>query len=156
MQRNTALADRIREVFLNGTWIANTNFKQQLENTNWEVALRKLENVNSIAALVFHINYYLGGLIRAFESGKLDISDQYSYDLPPIKHQQDWEQLINRFLKNAGEFAQRVSQMDDALLDKPFIDPKYGTMLRNIEGVIEHAYYHLGQVVILRKILEAG
>lgn len=30
MQNNQILANRFREVLLNGTWIANTNFKEQL------------------------------------------------------------------------------------------------------------------------------
>jgi hypothetical protein len=43
--------------------------------------------------------------------------------------------------------------MDDARLDQSFVDEKYGTWLRNIEGVIEHCYYHLGQVSLIRKMI---
>lgn len=43
--------------------------------------------------------------------------------------------------------------MDDRILDKPFIDEKYGSYIRNIEGVIEHSYYHLGQIVLLKKMI---
>lgn len=32
MKNQSQLADRFREVILNGTWIANTNFKNELEN----------------------------------------------------------------------------------------------------------------------------
>jgi len=30
--------------------------------------------------------------------------------------------------------------MEDSIFDQPFVDEKYGTYLRNIEGVIEHSY----------------
>jgi hypothetical protein len=43
--------------------------------------------------------------------------------------------------------------MEDALLDQPFVDEKYGSYLRNIEGVIEHSYYHLGQISLIRKMI---
>jgi hypothetical protein len=43
--------------------------------------------------------------------------------------------------------------MEDYIFDKPFIDEKYGTFLRNIEGVIEHSYYHLGQISLIRKMI---
>ncbi|MCB0491064.1 MAG: hypothetical protein KDC93_01485 [Cyclobacteriaceae bacterium] len=33
--------------------------------------------------------------------------------------------------------------MDDTKLDAAFVDEKYGTYQQNIEGVIEHCYYHL-------------
>ena len=44
-------------------------------------------------------------------------------------------------------------------LEDVFFDEKYGTYLRNIEGMIEHCYYHLGQVSLIRKMIleqEAG
>jgi hypothetical protein len=152
MTRNLSIASRLREVLLNGHWIANTNFKDQIQNLDWQQATQKVGNLNTIAALTFHINYYLAGLLRAFVNGKLDISDKYSFDLPPITSAADWEALVAEFLNNAALFANYVEQMEDAFLDQPFIDEKYGTFLRNIEGVIEHSYYHLGQISLIRKM----
>jgi len=43
--------------------------------------------------------------------------------------------------------------MEDATLDSVFVDEKYGTYLRNIEGVIEHCYYHLGQISLIKKLV---
>lgn len=153
MSRNKFTADRLREVFLNGRWIANTNYKDQLESISWTQAIQKVEDLNSIAALTFHINYYLDGLLKAFETGKLEISDKYSFDLPPIKNEDEWKTLMNRFLSNAEQFSAKVEQMDDSTLDKPFIEEKYGSYIRNIEAVIEHSYYHLGQVSLIRKMI---
>ena len=34
-----------------------------------------------------------------------------------------------------------------------FVDEKYGTFQRNIEAMIEHSYYHLGQIVLIKKML---
>jgi uncharacterized damage-inducible protein DinB len=151
--RNTTLASRLREVLLDGHWIANTNYKDQLESINWKQAIQKVDNLNTIAALTFHINYYMEGLLNVFNGGKLEISDKYSFDLSEIKTEQDWNQLLNRFLTNAEHFAGKVEQMDDAIFDQPFVDEKYGSYLRNIEGVIEHSYYHLGQVSLIRKMI---
>lgn len=153
MTRNLTLASRIREVLLDGRWIANTNFKEQLQGVNWQQAIQKVGNLNTIALLTFHINYYLGGLLDAFETGRLEIRDKYSFDLPEIKSAADWERLVADFLRNAEQFAAKVEQMDDRIFDQPFVDEKYGSYLRNIEGIIEHSYYHLGQVVLIKKLL---
>jgi hypothetical protein len=153
MERNLILANRIREVLLNGHWIANTNYKEQLLSVNWIQAIHNIGTLNTIAALTFHVNYYLAGLLKAFESGKLEISDKFSFDLPPILSADDWNTLVSGFLVNAEKFAGKIEQMDDKILDQPFIDEKYGTYLRNVEGVIEHSYYHLGQMVILKKMV---
>jgi hypothetical protein len=154
MTRNLILANRLREVFLNGHWIANTNYKEQLACIGWEQAIYKIGTLNTIAALTFHVNYYLTGLLQAFENGKLEISDKYSFDLTPIASAADWNLLVTAFLNNAANFSDAIEKMDDSLFDQPFIDEKYGTYLRNVEGVIEHSYYHLGQIVWIKKMIE--
>lgn len=98
MKRNKTLADRLREVLLDGYWIANTNYKKQIQSVTWEEATQKIGTLNTIAALTFHINYYLAGLLNAFEKGKLEISDKYSFDLPPIQSASEWDQMVTEFL----------------------------------------------------------
>ena len=153
MSRIESITNRLNEVFLNGIWIANTNYKQQLQGVTLEQATHKIGYLNTIAALTYHINYYLAGLLQVFDGGKLEIKDRYSFDLPEIQSEKDWEQLVNNFMTNAEEFISRVQQMPDGRLDAPFADEKYGTYLRNIEGVIEHSYYHLGQISLIKKLI---
>lgn len=154
MTRNLTIASRLREVFLSGRWIANTNYKEQLLNTGWQQATQKIDNLNTIVALTYHVNYYLAGLLNAFENGKLEISDKYSFDVPSITSETDWSKLVADFLNNAEKFADSIEQMDDNIFDQPFVEEKYGTYLRNIEGVIEHSYYHLGQISLIRKMIK--
>jgi hypothetical protein len=153
MNRNLAIAGRLREVLLTGKWIANTNFKEQIESVNWEQATQKVENLNTIALLTFHINYYLAGILNVFDGGTLDIRDKYSFDLPEIRTEDDWIKLVRDFLSNSEKFIKHVEQMNDQTLDQPFVDEKYGSYLRNIEGVIEHSYYHLGQISLIKKLV---
>lgn len=153
MTRNLIIANRLREVFLDGRWIANTNFKEQILSINREQATQRIFNLNTIAALTYHINYYLVGLLNAFENGRLEISDKYSFDVPEIKSEVGWEKLVTDFLTNSKKFADKVEQMDDNIFDQPFVDEKYGSYLRNIEAVIEHSYYHLGQISLIKKMV---
>ena len=153
MTRNLTIASRIREVLLNGHWIAHTNYKEQIQNISWQQAIQKIDTLNTVAALTYHVNYYLAGLLNAFENGKLEIRDKYSFDLPQISSETDWNKLVADFLDNSEKFANQVEQMNDNILDQPFIDEKYGSYLRNIEAVIEHSYYHLGQISLIKKMI---
>ncbi len=155
MQRKIDIANRLREVLLSGHWIANINFKENIDGLTWKQATTSVEGLNSIALLTFHINYYLAGLLHVFHGGSLDIRDKYSFDMPPIQSDEDWSRLRNDFLANAEAFASWVENMPDSMLDDPFTDPKYGNYQRNIEGVIEHSYYHLGQLTLIRKMVLA-
>lgn len=156
MERNIFLSNRLREVYLDGRWIANTNYKDQLLSLNKEQAIKQAGNLNTIAALTYHINYYLEGILNVFNGGKLEISDQYSFDLPPIETDADWEKLVHSLLNNAEKFADTVAKMDDQIFDQVFVDEKYDSYLRNIQGVLEHSYYHLGQIVLIRKLVSVS
>ena len=152
MTRNEALATRLKEVLLNGKWIANTNYKEQLAGVGWQQACQRVGELNSIAMLTYHVNYYLGGLITVFDGGELTIRDRYSFDMPEIKSDADWNALVDMFLNNAERITEQIRQMPDALLDQPFVDEKYGSHERNIAAIIEHCYYHLGQITLIRKL----
>ena len=146
-------AKRFREVMLDGLWIANTNFKDQLSDVTWEQATTKIADLNTIAMLTFHIDYYIAGIINVFEGGDLEIKDQFSFDLPPIESQEQWEVLLNKLLNDSEKFATLLEQLPDSKMTEVFVDKKYGTYLRNIDGMIEHAYYHLGQITLIKKMI---
>lgn len=155
MKKAQDLVNRLQEVLLNGYWIANTNYKDQLLNISWQEAIHQVESLNTIAALTYHINYYLEGILSVFNGNPLSIKDQYSFDLPPLHSAGDWSNLVEKFLLNATNFVEQVAQIPDEKLDEVFEEEKYGTYFRNIAGVIEHSYYHLGQVVLIRKLIIA-
>lgn len=153
MSTVSQLAKRFREVLLDGLWIANTNFKDQLKDLTWQQATTKIADLNTIAMLTFHIDYYIAGILNVFEGGELEIKDKYSFDLPSIESQEQWEELLNKLWKDAEKFANLLEQMPDSKMNEIFVDEKYGTYLRNIDGMIEHAYYHLGQITLIKKMI---
>lgn len=155
MSSISQLSKRFREVLLDGFWIANTNFKDQLSDVTWEQATAKLGSLNTIAALTFHIDYYIEGIVNVFEGGDLEIRDPFSFDIPPIESQKEWEELLNKLWKDSERFASLLEQMEERKLDDVFVDEKYGTYRRNIDGMIEHSYYHLGQITLIKKLLNS-
>ena len=153
MSKTKLLADRLHEVFIDGKWIANTNWKEQIEAVTWSESIETVKDLNSIALLTFHLNYYLAGLIPVFDGGALEIRDKFSFDMPLLQSEKDWENIVKDFISNAKVYIEKVRALKDNQLAEPFVDPKYGSYQRNIEAMIEHAYYHLGQVVIIRKLV---
>ncbi len=155
LKKNHQIAKRFREVILNGTFIANTNYKEQLTGLHWEIATTKVSSSNTIAILAQHVHYYISGLNVVFKGGTLDIKDKYSFDFPAFTSQSDWEAFLNIFWRDSEEFASLIEQMPEEKLNEVFIDVKYGTYQRNINAMIEHSYYHLGQIVLIKKIIAA-
>jgi len=147
------LSSRLREVIFDGKFIANTNFKQELSDLHWEAAEQKIGTLNTIAALAQHIHYYIHGVNKVLHGGTLDIHDKYSFDFPPFTNQDDWTSFLKTFFSDAEAYTVAIASLGDTKLSDFFVDEKYGTYHRNIDAMIEHCYYHLGQIVLIKKLV---
>ena len=61
--------------------------------------------------------------------------------------------LLDQFWSDGEKFISLVEQLPDNKLDETFVHEKYGNYYRNLHGVIEHCHYHLGQIVLIKKIV---
>lgn len=154
MKLNESLANRLKEVLTEGKWVIGTNFKEQIIDLDWKEAVQKIDTLNSIADLTFHVSYYIAGMANVLEGGSLDIRDKYSFDYPPITSNKDWRDLVNKFCSDAERFISLVEKMTEEKLYETFVEEQYGNYLRNINAIMEHAYYHFGQVVIIKKMIK--
>lgn len=146
------IAKHFREVFFGGNWTC-VNFKETLNNIMWQQAIEKKEGFHTIAALTYHIGYFVSAVLPVFQGKSLDAHDKFSFDHPTIQSQEDWEQLIQKILADATTVAQLIKELPEERLWEDFTDAKYGNYYRNIHGIIEHCHYHLGQIVMLKKTL---
>lgn len=115
------------------------------------MATHKMNGFNTIAVLTYHIGYYVKALRTVLNGQALEANDKFSFDLPPIRIQAEWEAMVGTLLEDAEALATQIADLPDGRLAEVFVDPKYGTWFRNIHGLIEHTHYHLGQIAILKK-----
>ena len=150
------MAKHLRDVHFGSNW-TSVNLKDTLKDVSWQQATTKIRDCNTIATLVFHINYYISAVSKVLEGGQLNAKDALSFDHPPINSDEDWQALLNKMWTDAEAFASLIEQLPETMLWENFTDEKYGNYYRNIQGIIEHTHYHLGQIVIIKKIvLQAG
>lgn len=152
MNWTAQIARHFREVHFGGNW-TSVNLKDSLAGIGWQQATTKVYSLNTIAALVYHINYYVSAVLKVLEGGPLDAHDKYSFDLPLIQSQEDWEKLLNKTWTDAKNFADLIEQLPGSKLENDFSEKKYGSYYRNLHGIIEHTHYHLGQIVLIKKII---
>lgn len=146
------LATHFRSVYFGGNW-TDVNLKDSLAGVNWQLATTQIYHCNSIATLLFHMNYYVSRVLKLFQGHPFDAHDKNSFDLPSIQSDEEWENLLTTFWADAEAFASLVEQLPESKLDEIFVNEKYGNYYRNIHGIIEHNHYHLGQIVLLKKIM---
>ena len=148
------LAKHFKAIHFGNNW-TDASLQEHLSEITWQEATQKVANLNTIVALTYHINYFVEALRDVLEGKPLTAKDQYSYDHPPIKSELDWSTLTDKVFKDAEAVINLISQLPEEQLNTPFVDEKYGTYYENIHGIIEHCHYHLGQIVIIKKLINA-
>ena len=152
MELMTQIAKHFRDVHFGGNW-TSSNLKDNLEGMTWQQATTQVHSLNTIATLVFHINYYISAVLKVLEGQPLEASDKFSFECPPIRSYEDWEKLKTKALSEAEQFVILLEKLPEQILGEHFKDLKYGNYYRNINGIIEHTHYHLGQIAVIKKIV---
>ncbi len=152
MSLTKQIAKHFREVHFGGNWTVS-NLKEHLSDVTWQQATTQVYTFNTIATLVYHVNYFVDAALKVLQGGPLDAHDKYSFSHPPIHSRADWEKMLDKVWVDAENFASLVEQLPEHKLWENFTDEKYGIYYRNIHGIIEHCHYHLGQIVLIKKIL---
>lgn len=148
------LAKHFRAVYFGGNW-TNVNLKDLLFDVTYEEANTKIHDLNTILALSYHVSYYVTGIIEVFHNRPLEIRDKFSYDHPEITSEDTWYSIRNSIYDDAETLAKHIEAIPDSLIWENFVDPKYGNYFSNINGIIEHTHYHLGQIALLKKLIRS-
>jgi len=149
------IAKQLRDVHFGGNWTVST-FNEHLADVTWEQAIAKVASFNTIAALVYHVNYYVEAALMVLQDRPLTAKDADSFDHPPVASREDWENLLSKTRADVEMLAGLIEKLPDSRLSELFVNEKYGTYYRNLTGIVEHAHYHLGQIVLIKKMLPAA
>jgi hypothetical protein len=149
------IAKHLREIHFGGSW-TDSDLKSHLAGVTREQAMTKIGTLNTIAGLVYHINYFVAAVLPVLRGGILDANDRYSFDHPAITSDADWEKLVEKTFADAEACASLIEQLPENKLSEDFTNAKYGSYYRNLHGLTEHAHYHLGQIVLIKKLIASG
>jgi hypothetical protein len=152
MNLSSLIAKHFHEIHFGGNWTWS-NLQDHLKDVTWEQATTKVHSFNTIATLTYHLNYYIEVVTKVLQGQPLVGKDEQSFDHPPIRSQEDWDVMKSKILTEAETLAKLIEQVPENKWGETFIAEKYGNYYRNIHGMIEHAHYHLGQIVLIKKLI---
>ncbi len=152
MNLSLQIAKHFRQIHFGGNW-TSVNLKDTLTGLSWQQAIKKIDKLNTIADLVYHTNYFVSEVLKVLKGGPLNALDKFSFALEPIKSEEEWNKLLTKTWANAEEFANLIKTLPESKFEEDFTDKKYGSYYSNLHGIIEHTHYHLGQIVIIKKLI---
>ncbi|MCH9661811.1 MAG: DUF1572 domain-containing protein [Bacteroidetes bacterium] len=154
MRTSEHLAKHCKEVFLGGNWTA-VNLKDTLADVSWQEATIQTNGFNSITTLTWHMGYYISQVLKVLQGGPLEGSDELSFNTPSINSSEEWDELLTNLWKEVEIFALEVSKRTDEQLFEDFAGGGYGNLYRQLAGINEHTHYHLGQIVLIKRLLRS-
>ncbi len=132
-------------------WIGN-NFKEVLHGVGHEQAMVRLNaDSNSIWMLVAHITYW-----RTLVVNRLTGSDNpppfLDFHLPDEANAESWHQTLHDFEAAYHLLRNSIHHFNEDTLDGQ--SPKKDqTNYELIVGCLQHDAYHLGQLMLLKKVI---
>jgi uncharacterized damage-inducible protein DinB len=133
-------------------WSSFTPASRALAGLSAELAVSKLEGwPYSIAQVVAHMLYWQRNDFETIETGEEPPEPTPAEDWPEVGPD-DWPRLKDEFLASLER--SKAMARDPALLERPILGDRFTVGLRMV-WFTGHNAYHLGQVVLMRRILGA-
>lgn len=152
-----AIALHLLDVHFGENW-TDVWITKVLDDINWKEAVQPTAgSPNTIASLLHHITYYNKVIQQRLQGTDPAIDERNGFNPPPIHDFHDWVMLKTENLQSATDLAEMIRQLPDESLHEPIGGlPGASSRYRQLHGTVEHAHYHLGQIVILKNLLRKG
>lgn len=147
-----AIATHINDVYNGENW-TDVNIANTLSDVTWQQAQQQTAaSKNTIASLLHHLYYWNGVMMERAKGNNPSVPGSNGFDAGELKNEDDWNDLKE---KAHQSFVQLADAVKNFPAEKLFETSPTGrsSYYKNFQGMVEHAHYHLGQMVILKKLL---
>lgn len=152
MKITELIAQHIIDVHEGGNW-TEIDITATLKDVSLnDAVLRTIASPNTIAALLHHITFWNREVMRRAKGIKTQVDESNGFNHPALNTEADWQHLKADNIQSAHELAAAIRQFDEAKLLVP-MEVHTSSAYKNFQGAVEHAHYHLGQIVILKKLV---
>ena len=152
MSESKRISNLYQSIYNGNPWL-EVNLTNTLKNLTAEQAYRKVNpNLNTIWEIVNHLIQWRRNILKRVE-GETVITPDHNYFVPVLDSSEAaWEQSLQNLGKSQELWTTFFENFDDADLAKIYAANNH-TFYEHIHGIIQHDVYHLGQIVILKKLL---
>ena len=130
-----------------------TPFARALDGLSPEDAVRKPEgSPHSVAEVVAHMVFWQERFLRIVD-GEAPAPVKHAADGWPAVTAEEWPGLVRRYLAGLGRFRDIAGDEDE--LRRPLVEGRDRSVGASLASYYLHDAHHLGQVILLRRMLGA-
>jgi hypothetical protein len=145
--------DQLFDEIADGNNWTGINAQHALLDISAEKAVRRLNHLHlNIAELLAHITCWNKVMTARLDNQNFQPSKEE--DFPVIDHlnAEEWEDKKLEFFRTIHLLRGRLENNKDEILKEPMFEGA-SDAYRNLHGQVGHLHYHLGQIVLLKKLL---
>lgn len=141
-----------QSVYNGNPWI-DINIIDTLKSFTAKEAFTKSKpNVNSVWEIVNHMIQWRFNVVQRIQ-GKILTSPENNYFTPIIDNsEQAWKSILQDLDESQNLWITVLKNFDEAQFEKVYPNNNH-SYYEHIQGIIQHDLYHLGQIVILKKLV---
>lgn len=106
---------------------------------------------NSIAMLLNHLGLYNNVVSARLDGENPAVNDANGFDVV-VNNDAEWQQLKANVIAGFNMLAAKAKELPDEKLWQ-LTPAGHSTFYKTLHGISEHAHYHLGQIVLLKKMI---
>lgn len=153
MKLNDLLATHLKEVYEGNNW-TDVNIADTIKEITWQEAQQSTPgSSNTIASLLHHLCYWNGIIMQRLKGSNPSVPDANGFNIGKFKNEEEWNVLKQRTHESFLQLAELIKSFPEEKLGETYASGK-SSYYKNFAGITEHAHYHLGQIVIIKKSLQ--
>jgi len=152
MNITALIAQHLIQVHEGGSWTEIDITSTLQDILLQEATMRTAATPNTIAALLHHITFWNIEVMQRAKGVITQVDEANGFNHPPINTEADWQQLKKDNIQSAHQLAAAIEEFDETKLFDP-MKTHSASAYKNFQGAVEHVHYHLGQIVILKKLI---
>ena len=137
----------------NGNNWTGINATQALQNISAQKAVKRInENHLNIAELTTHLTCWNKVITKRLDAENYQPTNEE--DFPEINElsKEEWNTLKEKFFQSFEILINKLQEKEGNDVNAPIFEGA-SSAYRNLHGQISHLHYHLGQIVLLKKIV---
>lgn len=152
MSESKRISNLYQSIYNGNPWLEVT-LEHTLKDVSANQAYEKINpNLNTIWEIVNHLIQWRRNILRRVQ-GEIVTTPDHNYFVPVLDSSEAaWEQSLQSLAKSQELWSAFFENFNDADLAKIYPNNEH-TYYEHIHGIIQHDVYHLGQIVILKKLL---
>lgn len=150
MKETERISELFEKIYHGDSWIGET-LMGTLETISAETAAKKTNPWNSIWEITNHIISWRENVLQRVQGSIKNAPPDNYFTAVKYQSEQAWQNTLQNLKNSQENWIGFLKKMNEADLEKIYPDNN-ASYYHNIQGIVQHDAYHLGQIILLAKM----